>query len=65
MLVLSSRCQERSRLFSTPKGHGLSQPSFGWPLSILDGHLKKTAFGRLFIMLSEKYIFLTLEFIIL
>ena len=24
-----------------------SQLSFGWPLSILDGHLKKTAFGRL------------------
>ena len=29
-----------------------SQPSFGRPLYILDGHLKKTAFGRLFIIMT-------------
>ena len=28
------------------------QPSFGCPLQILDGHLKKTVFGRLFIILT-------------
>ena len=29
-----------------------SLPSFGRPLYILDGHLKKTVFGRLFIILT-------------
>ena len=35
--------------------HGLSQPAVFWTAftEILDGHLKKTAFGRLFIIFSD------------
>ena len=46
----------RRSLIRLSQYHGLSQtavqPSLGRPLLILDGHLKKTAFGRLFIILT-------------